>query len=127
MPETCRGIVAAFGDEVMKVPQRAQEWKEVACGFQDRWNFPHTLGAVDGKHIRIQNPALAGSHYFNYKKYYSIISLAVVDADYKFLCVDVGAIGSESDGGVFAKSSLGRMMEKHQANLPPSLEKTPSL
>ena len=68
VPETCRAIVASFVGEVMKVPQSPQEWKEVAHGFCDRWNFPHTIGAIDGKHIRIQNSALSGSLYSNYKR-----------------------------------------------------------
>ena len=128
VPDTCRAIVAAFGDEVMQVPTTPEEWRKVARGFETRWNFPHTLGAIDGKHIRIRNPAHGGTYYFNYKKFYSVVLMAVVDAEYKFLYVDVGAIGSESDGGVFAKSQLGMMLDRHQMNLPPpeQLPNTPA-
>ena len=45
--------------------------------------------------------------------------MAVVDAECKFLYVDVGAIGSESDGGVFAKSELTKLLQEHGMNLPP--------
>ncbi|XP_066955189.1 uncharacterized protein [Macrobrachium rosenbergii] len=41
-----------------------------------------------------------------------------VDAEYKFLYMDVSAIGSESDGGVFAKTQLCKMLDRHEANLP---------
>ena len=56
--------------------------------------------------------------YYNYKKYFSIVLMALVDADYKFLCIDVGAVGAESDAGVFAKSCLAALFENHLANLP---------
>lgn len=101
----------------MQVPQTAEEWKRVAQGFNERWNFPHTLGAIDGKHIRIKNPAFGGSHYFNYK-FFSMILLAIVDSDYKFIYMDVGAIGSESDAGVFAQSQFGEMLANNHVNLP---------
>lgn len=56
VPETCRAIVAAFGDEELQVPQTPEAWQEVARGFEERWNFPHVIGAIDGKHIRLRNP-----------------------------------------------------------------------
>ena len=119
VPDTCRDIVAAYGDEVMQIPSTPEEWRKVAKGFETRWNFPHTLGAIDGKHIRIKNPAFGGTHYYNYKKFYSVILMGMADAEYKFLYVDVGAIGSESDGGIFAKSQLEKMLDMHEINLPP--------
>ncbi|MFV0264533.1 MAG: transposase family protein [Kluyvera sp.] len=68
----------------------------------------------------MKNPAFGGSHYFNYKKFFSLVLLAVVDADYKVIFVDVGAVGSESDGGIFAQSQLANMLENKRANLPPA-------
>ena len=75
---------------------------------------------MDGKHITIQKPALSGSTYFNYKSTCSILLLAVVDADYKFTYIDVGAYGREHDSGVFARTALSSRLENGTLNLPPT-------
>ncbi|CAK9289785.1 unnamed protein product, partial [Gordionus sp. m RMFG-2023] len=33
----------------MKVPT-LEMFEEVAKGFDERWNFPNCIGAIDGKH-----------------------------------------------------------------------------
>ena len=120
VPETCIAIVEVLSDDVLQMPDTPEGWKKVAEEFEKQWNVPHCIGAIDGKHIRIRNPAKAGSRYFNYKKFFSIVLLAVVDADYKFLYVDVGACGAESDAGIYAQSRISQMLEDEAAQLPPA-------
>lgn len=119
VPDTCNAIITALAPELLQLPDSEDKWTNIAKGFTDKWNLPHCIGALDGKHIRIQNPNRAGSHFFNYKKFYSMVLMAVVDADYKFMYIDMGAVGAESDGGVWARTHLSAMLESGQAHLPP--------
>ena len=67
----------------------------------------------------IKPPSNSGSYYFNYKHSFSVVLLAVVDADYKFLYIDVGCNGRISDGGVFRNSTLSTALEQNTLNIPP--------
>lgn len=96
---------AILGPLHLPVPT-VPELEEAARLMFDRWNFPNCVGAVDGKHIRIQCPAHSGTMFFNYKKFFSICLLAVADANYKFLTDDIGAYGKQSDGGTFRETKL---------------------
>lgn len=55
------------------MPANEEEWTNIANQFNAKWNFPHCLGAMDGKHITIQAPINSGSEYFNYKSFFSIV------------------------------------------------------
>jgi hypothetical protein len=99
--EVTQAIMEESGDEVLSTPTTPQAWQAIAAQFANRWNFHHAVGALDGKHIAIKCPRNGGSLYFNYKKFHSIVLLAMVDADYKFVWVDCGANGSSSDAQVF--------------------------
>ena len=87
-------------------------------GFSAKWNFPNCVGAIDGKHIAIRCPGNRGSLYFNYKGFHSIVLLALVDADYKFLYVDIGVSGAGSDGGVFGEMDLKEAFENESIGMP---------
>lgn len=80
--------------------------------------LPISAGAIDGKHITIECPANTGSTNFSYKHTFSKVLMAVADAQYKFTYVSVGSSGSESDGGIFAKSDLIRCLESSSLGLP---------
>lgn len=73
---------------------------------------------MDGKHISIQSPPDSGSLYFNYKKFYSIVLLAACNHRYEFTIVEIGAYGSESDGGILSRSEFGRALDERNLNLP---------
>lgn len=104
--------------KVMPKPTK-DDWKKIAKQFWDVWNFPNCLGALDGKHVVITAPANSGSQFYNYKKTFSIVLLALVDAQYNFIAVDIGSYGKNSDGGIFAHSNLGKSIENGTLNIPP--------
>lgn len=115
--ETSRAIVKTLIDEVMSKPTE-EKWKSIAEDFWTTWNFPNCIGALDGKHFRIEAPANTGSMYFNYKKTFSIVLLALVDARYNFVMVDVGSLGRSSDGGIFSRSAMGKRLENGTLDIP---------
>ncbi|CAL4065914.1 unnamed protein product, partial [Meganyctiphanes norvegica] len=100
------------------MPQSSEEWLQEAHQFDQKWQYPHCLGAFDGRHIAIDKPPHSGSHYFNYKGFYSIILMAVVNAEYEFVFVDVGANGRVHDGGVFANTAFAKKLYDNTLNLP---------
>ena len=86
------------------MPSSEAEWNSIADQFNSQWNFPNCIGAMDVKHMLIKPPANSGSYYYNHKHSFSIVLLAVIDADHKFLMVDVGCNG-ESQMVVFIETA----------------------
>lgn len=33
------------------MPQTEEEWKKIPHEFEEKWRFPHCLGAIDGKQV----------------------------------------------------------------------------
>jgi len=97
--------------ELMPEPSEEQ-WKAIAEDFWNIWNLSNCIGAVDGKHVNIEAPANSGSVYFNQKETFSAILLALVDANYNFIIIDVGPFGRSSDGGTFSHSALEKTYGK---------------
>lgn len=116
--EVCKVLWEVLSPVYLKPPQSSGEWIQIAEEYNRVWNFPFCVGALDGKHINIQAPAHSGSLYYNYKHTYSIVLLAACDADYNFTLIDVGAYGSQSDGGVFSESVFGEALRAGELNLP---------
>ena len=80
--KTCRAIWYALNKKVfIKAPTSKKEWLDIATEFDNKWNFPHCKGAIDGKHIIIQAPPRSGSTFFNYKKSFGIVLLIVCNTN----------------------------------------------
>ena len=71
---------------------------------------------MDGKHIEIKEPKNSGSYYFKCKGRFSIALIALVDANYKFIYVDVSCNGRISHGGVFPNSTLSKAISTNILN-----------
>lgn len=114
---TCRAIERQIMQSEFPRPTE-QMWRDIASTFWTKWNFPNYLGAIDGKHVTITAPPNSGSQYFNYKKTFSIVLLALVDADYRFINIQVGDFGRANDGGVYSGSDVGIGMANNTLQVP---------
>lgn len=102
----------------MQTPHTVEEWKDVSKDFDHIWQFPHCLGALDGRHITLRVPISDGAYYHNFKGTNSIVLLGLVDAKYRFIYVNIGVNGRISDGGVFHQSSLCKAISENSINFP---------
>ena len=78
--------------------------------------MPHTVGCIDAKYIRIEYPKLTGTQHYNYKGFFSIVLMAICDANYCFTVIYIGQYGSNNDSGILA--SMGEMFDRDEMNLP---------
>ena len=81
----------------------------VSCDFARRWNYYNCGGALDGKYVAIKKSSCSGSVFFNYKKFQNVILVALSDANYQFLYVDVGAEGGAGNAGTWARCKLSQL------------------
>ena len=61
LPEVCRAIQDEFTREYLRCPTTPDEWKELEMELRIRWNIPHALGALDGKHVAIKKSKTSGA------------------------------------------------------------------
>lgn len=115
--DVCAAICRNLGS-CLDLPKNEDDWKEIALGFEKHANFPHCIGAIDGKHVRLIKPTDSGTLYYNYKHYFSIVLLAVCDANYNFIYVDVGAYGKSNDSAVLKDTSFYYKLKNSLLNIP---------
>ncbi|XP_046684984.1 putative nuclease HARBI1 [Homalodisca vitripennis] len=118
IPETCTAIYNALREEYLHLPENESDWMNIATDFKKYWQVENCVGALDGKHIAILQPPGSGSYFFNYKGFFSVVLLAVVNANYEFMYVNCGVNGRVSDGGVLFETDFGQQLENGQLNLP---------
>ena len=115
--ETCRAIIDTLWERAVTkyFPTTEDDFKEKMMKFGEEWQFPYAFSAVDGSHLPIKCPnggAQAMKQYFNFKGFYSIVLMALVDAEYRFIWASVGAPGNTHDSTLFQSTELwGRIVD----------------
>ena len=66
----------------------------------------------------IRAPTNTGSLFHNYKGHFSTVLLALVDANYRFIYINIGVYGSNSDGSIFKASKFGKKYMAHRMGIP---------
>ncbi|CAB1330043.1 unnamed protein product [Coregonus sp. 'balchen'] len=113
VPSVAQAIWDCLVGEYMPVPKE-EDWRAIAAEFLERLDFPNCLGSIDGKHA----PPSSGSQFYNYKGTYSVVLLAVVDANYCFRVIDVGAYSKGSDGGTLRDSAFHQALQDGTLEIP---------
>ena len=116
---TCDGIWLALNETYSRAPASANEWEQIANSMFSSWNFPNCIGVLDGKHIAIECPANSGSNHYNYKKFCSLVLMAMCDSRYCFTFVDIGNYGRDNDAHIFNNSLMGKAFLNGTLDLPP--------
>ncbi|XP_054744317.1 uncharacterized protein LOC129248716 [Anastrepha obliqua] len=94
VPEVCSALYNKLKSSYLKFPNSNSEWEAIAKELAVKWQFPNCIGALDGAR--------------------SIILLALVDANSKFIFVDVGCNGRSNDAGVFLQSKLRDVLQEEK-------------
>lgn len=92
IPEVCYVIYDALCVTYLSIPQN-DDWIQVADQFEQLWNFPNCLGAIDTCQIKIAKPPHSGSLFYNYNHDYTMGFMASCDAIKRFTWVNVGSYG----------------------------------
>ena len=109
-------IITYLWDKHVRFPQTSEELKRAVNHMERMWQCTCAFAAVGGTHIPIKCPpggAEAAKEYFNYKNFYSIILMGVVDARCRFLWANCGSPGSSHDATVFKASSRYQKLSNH--------------
>lgn len=45
--DTCKAVANVLSPVYFRTPTTADEWREIAQGFKERWDVPHALGTLE--------------------------------------------------------------------------------
>lgn len=104
---------------ILQMPVSEERWRSIEEGFKSKWNFRKCIGFLDRKHVVILPPLKSGSAFYNHKPAFSVVPLALVDADCKFIYIDVGNFHSIVDSGVLQIQPCSEKWKGGTLQLPP--------
>jgi len=112
----CLSIWFIMRPERISRPTKEQ-WELTALEFERRANFPHCLGTVGGKHIRVIKPEHSDSMFYYYKNFFCCINIRGRHL-LPFLYVAIGSYGKDCDSAIFKRSTLWTSIQTNMLKLP---------
>ena len=109
--EVCQLIVEVLWEETVSTlwPDNEEKMMDLMKCMDTEWQFTYAYAAIDGSHIPIRCPpggAEAAKEYYNFKNFYSIVLMAIVDSKYRFLWGSCGYPGNLHDSLIFKSTEL---------------------
>ena len=97
------------------MPQSEQQFRNKIVDMEEMWQFPCCWAAIDGCHIPIKCPPggqEACKEYHNFKNFYSVVLMAMVDSHYCFIWGSCGYPGNSHDSIIFQSTDLWSKIQK---------------
>ena len=91
------------------LPHSTEAFKEKILDMEELWQFPCCWAAIDGCHIPIKCPPgglESCKEFHNFKNFYSIVLMAMVDSKYRFVWGSCGFLGNSHDAIIFKSTNL---------------------
>ena len=109
--QVCKAIVEELWSEAVAChfPKSDEDFKEKLLDMDAEWQFPYAFSGTDDSHLPIKCPnggQEAMTQYYNFKNFYWVVLLALVDTQYRFIWPSLGAPGNTHDSTYFQSTSL---------------------
>lgn len=109
--EVCKSIVENLWTEFISriMPTDEGDFQKMMDSMWSLWQFPFCWAALDGCHIPIKSPpggAEACKEYHNFKNFYSVVLMAMVDSNYRFIWGSCGFPGNSHDSIIFQSTDM---------------------
>ena len=136
--EVCQSIVNnLWASAVASIfPKTEDEFREAMITMEEHWQFPCAFGAIDGCHIPLKCPPggqQSQKEHHNFKGFYSIVLMAIVNAKYEFTWASCGYPGNNHDfssifqaTNIYARINNGTILphiakKLNETDIPPLL------
>lgn len=94
----------------IRFPDTQDEKNNIEASFMERFGMPCVIGAVDGTHIAILQPAQEEHAYFNRKGFHSKYVQIICDVDLNILSINAN-FGGASHAFIWRQSAISNYME----------------
>ena len=118
LKEICETLYTPLATHYLRPLLTEEESKQISSEILELWYMLHVIESIDGKHVAMECSKNTGSLYHNYKGFFSQVLLAVCDAKYKFIFIDVDQYVSTNDSAALKNSKHGRRLESYSPNIP---------
>ena len=99
------------------MPKSEIEFYQKISEMEQLWQFPCCWGAIDGCHIPIKCPPgglQSCKEYHNFKNFYSIVLMAMVDAKYRFTWGSCGFPGNSHDSVILQSTDFWEQLQEKE-------------
>ena len=109
--EVSQAIIDLLWEESVTqyMPHSEFEFIDKMVEMEQMWQFPCCWGAIDGCHIPLKCPPgglESCKEYHNFKNFYSLVLMAIVDSHYRFIWGSCGYPGNSHDSVIFQSTKL---------------------